>query len=111
MEILTAFSRSEFETLITETVTKCLNQKTRIEKVEQPDEIDIAEAEIVTGLKRSTLYKGSWDGSVPCKKRGKKLIFSRKELSDWLESRTVAKKSLYHIASEELRESVSKKAM
>lgn len=66
------------------------------------DEIGIDEAIELTGLKRSTLYKGSWDGSVPCRKRGKRLVYSRKELQHWQESRTIRKVSPEHKAAEEL---------
>jgi excisionase family DNA binding protein len=35
---------------------------------------------------RSTIYKWSHEGRIPCTKRGKKLWFNRKDLEAWIES-------------------------
>lgn len=42
-------------------------------------------------ISKSKLYKLSSERKIPCKKFGNKLIFSRKELLDWMQSNTRSK--------------------
>jgi len=58
-----------------------------------PDKISIAEAEKLTGLKRSALYKLTMAGTIPCSHFGKRLIFSRKKLLVWVEQNTIQKEN------------------
>lgn len=55
------------------------------------DEIGIDEAAQVTGRKKSTIYRDSMNGVIPCGRRGKRLIFSRKDLQEWMRCNTVTK--------------------
>jgi hypothetical protein len=51
----------------------------------ESDEIcGIALAQEITGLARPTIYGLVAQSKIPCMKRGKKLYFSRKELTDWI---------------------------
>jgi len=68
-----------------------------------PDEGGIEVAEEITGLKRSTIYKGTWNGSIPSKKFGKRLVFSRNELTSWMESQTIRKQSSFELATQHLQ--------
>ncbi len=70
------------------------------------DRLNINEAEDVTGYSKSTLYKGK----VPCKKMGKKLVFSRKELIAWMESQTIGPVSNKSNVLNAIVESATKKA-
>ena len=72
----------------------------------EPDEISIDGAERITGLKKSTLYKASFEGTIPVKKRGRRLIFSRKDLQSWLNSNTIEKRSPESEAAEQLAREV-----
>ncbi len=54
-----------------------------------PDRLSLEEAIMLTGLTRSTIYKLTMDKSIPFAKYGKRLIFSRRELREWIEKRTV----------------------
>jgi hypothetical protein len=49
------------------------------------DEIgDIALAQEITCLARPTIYGLVAQAKIPCMKKGKKLYFSRQELTDWI---------------------------
>ena len=49
----------------------------------------IKDVEVLTGLKKSVIYKLTASRNIPHSRFGKKLVFSRKELLDWVESNTV----------------------
>ncbi|MBK8810466.1 MAG: helix-turn-helix domain-containing protein [Acidobacteria bacterium] len=55
-------------------------------------------AEIITGLKRPTIYGLVSERKIPHSKKGKRLYFSRQELFDWL--RQGKRKSQAEIAAE-----------
>lgn len=73
--------------------------------INQPDRIDLSEACNITGLKKSTIYRLSMDNNIPFQKYGKRLVFSRKSLLEWIESRTIGTQE----ASDTLRQSAIKK--
>jgi hypothetical protein len=51
----------------------------------EPDEIGgIALAQEVTGLARPTIYGLVAQSKIPCMKQGKKLYFSKQELTNWI---------------------------
>ncbi len=69
---------------------------------EPPDRIGLLEALKITGLSKSLMYKLSMKGEIPCQKFGRKLVFSRKELLRWMESRTTPKTPPDKIAADRL---------
>jgi excisionase family DNA binding protein len=73
------------------------------------DILSLDEATLLTGLKKATLYKHSHEGTIPAMRRGKKLIFFRKELQDWIDGQTVRKISPADKAVEHLRVEATKK--
>ena len=54
------------------------------------DRCTLPEACEITGLSRSLIYKMSMDGTIPKEKYGKRLVFSRKALNEWIEKRTIS---------------------
>ncbi|HZX58833.1 MAG TPA: helix-turn-helix domain-containing protein [Mucilaginibacter sp.] len=52
------------------------------------DRCNFNDALAITGLSKSKLYKLSALGEVPCKRYGSRLVFSRKELSAWVDQQT-----------------------
>jgi predicted DNA-binding transcriptional regulator AlpA len=109
MEIVTSFSKPELEQLITDSVQKCLKNILKPPQPEIPDLIDIDEAVKVTGYLKATIYKKSFLGEIPCSRRGKRLIFSRRQLLKWMESQTVPKPSPEDIAVNRLAKEAIKK--
>ena len=55
-----------------------------------PDRISLSEACELTGSSKSQIYKLTMLNEIPHQKFGKRLVFSRKELNEWMESKTVS---------------------
>ena len=107
--ILTPVSVQELVNLIASEVESRIN---RIEHSEPlPDRISLHDAEKVTGLSKSLLYKLTMDRAIPFEKFGKKLVFSRNELETWMSERTVRKLPTAQIAENHLQLVARKKAM
>ncbi len=87
METLTLIQVNDLTAIVKQAVKEALAAKPTPEPVaEQPDLGGIELACGVTGLTKSTIYKLKMDGKIPVKKQGKKLYFSRKELTAWIEA-------------------------
>lgn len=56
----------------------------------EPDEITLAEACEITGLGKSSIYKLTMSNEIPYSKFGKRLFFSRKQLTAWMQERTIS---------------------
>ncbi|WP_076422782.1 helix-turn-helix domain-containing protein [Pontibacter lucknowensis] len=59
----------------------------------KPDRCTLDEAVEITGLSKSKLYKLTSSNDIPHKRYSNRLIFSRKELTDWVEEQTIKKNS------------------
>lgn len=66
------------------------------------DRISLNEATQITGLQKSALYKMTMAGTIPHEKYGKRLVFSRKTLQEWVQSRTISKTTPEAIMTERL---------
>jgi excisionase family DNA binding protein len=56
---------------------------------ELPDRCNLKDACIETGLSESKIYKAVMDRDIPFMKYGRRLVFSRKALREWVEERTI----------------------
>jgi len=102
MEIITSYSKAEFEEIIADTVKKCITKVLTPPAQEPPDLIDIDEACRVTGYSKATIYKKSFKNELPCSRRGKRLVFSRRALLAWMEAQTIPKPTAADRAAEHL---------
>jgi len=73
-----------------------IEQKTKSKEPEQREEpkddrTGIEEIKELTGLSLSQLYKLSAKNEIPHRKFGKRLVFRRSEVIDWMEQQTVGK--------------------
>jgi excisionase family DNA binding protein len=93
MEVITSFSRTELEQIISDTVTKCLEAKLSPLQPEIPDRCTLIDACEITGLGKAAIYKAVGKKEIPYSKFGSRLIFSRKELVFWVESHTLPSSS------------------
>lgn len=75
-----------------------------------PDRINLQEAMVVLGLKRSAVYKLTMSKAIPFKKYGKSLVFSRRELEAWKERRTVRRLTPDEMATDHLAKVASNRA-
>ena len=73
------------------------------------DRIGLKEAMDITGYLKSSIYKRSMTGAIPCQKFGKRLVFSRKELTAWMESQTISAIPAGDIISARLAKEARKK--
>jgi excisionase family DNA binding protein len=109
MEIITSLKISELEQLITDSVQKCLNGTLHPAQPAQNDLIGIDEACNITGWLKPTIYKKSFTGEIPCSRLGKRLVFSRKELTSWMHSQTIRKQSPEVTATKHLQKEANKR--
>lgn len=56
------------------------------QKAEPEGNIDISVASAILGLAKATIYSKVCRGEIPAFKLGKKLLFNRKELDEYIES-------------------------
>jgi excisionase family DNA binding protein len=54
-----------------------------------PDRITLKAACEISGQSKSQIYKLTMANEIPFQKFGRKLVFSRKALIEWMESRTI----------------------
>ena len=111
MEIITSFSKTELEQLIVDSVQKCLNSRPIPQAPAMVDELDIDEVAKLTGYRKATIYHKIFTGAIPSSRRGKRLIFSRKEIIRWMQDTTIRKLTPEAIASLTLAESAKKKGL
>jgi excisionase family DNA binding protein len=104
--ILTPVSVLELVNLIADEVEVRIN---RPEHIEPPqDRISLHEACLLTGSSKSQIYKQTMQGSIPFQKFGKRLVFSRKAVLDWMESHTVSTPTAGNIMADRLSASARK---
>ncbi|MGV3538381.1 MAG: helix-turn-helix transcriptional regulator [Rufibacter sp.] len=73
-------------------ISKALNNSQPKQQM-LPDRCNLEEALEITGLSKSKIYKLTSAGAIPVKTFGtRRLVFSRKELLAWVESKTTDKK-------------------
>ncbi|WP_170871912.1 helix-turn-helix domain-containing protein [Pontibacter indicus] len=75
------------EGIIRLAIGNALNTKARTKQ--KSDRCTLKDALLITGLSKSKLYKLTSTNKIPNKKYGNRLIFSRRELLEWVESHTV----------------------
>ncbi len=83
--VLTQLSIPELGQLFHETLDRYFADKQIAAASPEPDEIGGVEMAMeITGKAKPTIYNYCSDNLIPHSKRGKKLYFSRNELTDWL---------------------------
>lgn len=90
MEMVILSPESTLSQIVTEAVRRALPYTERKHET-LPDRIGVDDVEEETGLSKSTIYKLTMDKKLPCSKFGKQLVFSRKEIRQWLEANTITK--------------------
>lgn len=87
--------------IVQEEVSKLLSAKQEVKT--QIDSITLTKAlallsEYGYPMSKAKLYKLTASGNIPCRKFGQKLVFSRKDILSWAESRTRPKDNSFGIA-------------
>jgi predicted DNA-binding transcriptional regulator AlpA len=92
-----------------------IEQKT-VNKVPEPkeepkdDRIGIDDVKLLTGLSYSQLYKLTANNAIPHRKFGKKLVFSIKAITEWMEQETTGKETSKEKAARQLAKLAMKRA-
>jgi excisionase family DNA binding protein len=114
MEIITSLTRKELEQLITDSVTKCLDAKLSPPQPEPSDRCGLDDACIILGTpekpaSKAQVYKLTSEKKLPHAKFGSRLVFSRRQLTAWVESHTLPPASAEDEMKARLRKSANKK--
>lgn len=70
-----------------------------------PDRITLSEACELTGFSKSQFYKMTMLNEVPFQKFGKRLVFSRKIITGWMEENTISAPSAGNVMENRLSKS------
>lgn len=98
--------QTAIKSCLQESIEELKNLSTKEEKTDRCTLLDAIE---ITGLKSSALYKLTMSGVIPHEKFGKRLVFSRKELDEWMKKRTIRKQSPEEIAIQHLAKVAKRK--
>lgn len=85
--VFTQLSVPEVRKLFREEIEEFFKTRTEKNNVENQDKTDIGGMELaveLTGLAKPTIYGLVSNRKIPHSKRGKRLYFSRKELTEWI---------------------------
>lgn len=90
MTTILQINRDELKEVLNEVMTAALANVQPVSPEPLPDRIDdINEAARVARMSTSKLYKLTASGEFPCMKFGpRKLVFSRKAITEWMEGQT-----------------------
>ena len=65
----------------------------------EPLLMDLEEAAIFLGIPKSTLHTWAWSGKVPCVRLGRRRMFRKQDIIEWVE-RHVCPASAPHLTSQ-----------
>jgi excisionase family DNA binding protein len=82
---ITQITALEFQSLIEDSVRKALSHHTTDRSQPEADKLmTIEQAAAFLSLSVPTLYTQTSKAIIPCMKKGKRLYFSKDELTDWI---------------------------
>ncbi len=108
---------AELQSILHDAVQAILPElaKYRAPQSPKPDTLNVGAAleclaELGSPTTQSSLYNLVFKGSIPFRKVGKRLLFSRKDLTEWVESRTTRPDDRCAEAAQRLAKSVTRKS-
>ena len=86
--ILISIPVEDLQTLIVDSVSECLkfHESSKNEKKDSNELLNITQASELLGLALPTLYALTSSRRIPHSRKGKKLYFSKTELTEWVKS-------------------------
>lgn len=92
--ILTSLNQDELQKLISEAVQQALMEQNKVSNTIPTEDNLLSRTEVQKLLKISgvTLWQRMCDGSLPFKKIGRKVLFSKQEIMDSIKTNSVRKK-------------------
>ncbi|MBN2611118.1 MAG: hypothetical protein JXB00_06140 [Bacteroidales bacterium] len=103
--------RSEFRTCLRELINEIRELPAQPEPPKRMTVEDTVQYFRDNGIPitKSKLYKDSMLKTIPVEKFGKRLVFDRKKIDEWIGERTVAKSKVNNIATERLAREANRK--
>lgn len=96
---ITQISAPELETLIEKTISKVLSSSQPTPSQTETDQLlTISQVAEFLSLSVATVYGLVSRSEIPCMKKGKRLYFSKEEISDWIKSGK--KKTIHELSAE-----------
>lgn len=113
MQTIYQIDKNDLTEVIANIVRETIQNLPKPKEDVKVDRIDIDEVSLLTGLKIPQIYKLTHRNEIPFKKFGKRLVFSRKEVCQWIDYQTKhpSKKTVIDsiAASAEAKESRAKR--
>jgi predicted DNA-binding transcriptional regulator AlpA len=109
MTTILQLTQEDLKTEIRQCIRESIDEIRSIPILELPDRVTLDEACEITSLSKSQIYKMSMLDQIPKAHYGKRLIFSRKQLLNWMEGRTIPACSADAVMSEYLAKSAKKR--
>jgi len=75
--------------MIRRAVSEAWGKDHLVNQTEPDDRTDIGGASEFTSLSRSYIYKRTRLGTIPVRRLGTRLVFSKRELKEWMEEKTI----------------------
>jgi len=88
MQTIYQIDKNDLTEVISAIVRDAINNIPKPKEEPRPDRIDIDDVSLITGLKVPQIYKLTHRSEIPFKKFGKRLVFSRREILQWVEHQT-----------------------
>jgi excisionase family DNA binding protein len=86
--IILQLDSDQLQTIMQNAIRKVIAEQTKQESNSNPlelkDLLTISEASNLLNLAKASIYNLVCQSKIPCMKRGKKLYFSRQELTEWI---------------------------
>ncbi|MFO7657472.1 MAG: helix-turn-helix domain-containing protein [Bacteroidales bacterium] len=110
MTTIYQLNSQELHTVVRNCLLETIEELKTIPSPQIPsDRIDIYEAIELTGLQRHAIYQKTSKKLMPHSRFGKRLVFSRKELTEWLEATTIKKISANDVMNAHLMNVVGRR--
>jgi predicted DNA-binding transcriptional regulator AlpA len=84
--IVVTMTSSELETLISNSVKKAFEENIPTTHTIEDQLLNIKQASTIISLSVPTIYSLVSKAQIPVSKRGKRLYFSKQELTDWIKA-------------------------
>lgn len=88
MQTIYQIDKNDLTEVISAIVRDAISNIPKPKEEPRLDRIDVDEVSVITGLKIPQIYKLTHRNEIPFKKFGKRLVFSRKEILQWVERQT-----------------------
>ncbi len=87
--IITNYTKEELKSLIKDCLTELIVFKSNPENTDSKELLTVADLSQLLGIAKQTVYDKIVRKEIPYHKTGKKLLFRRSEIDEWIDSKRV----------------------